>query len=70
LSGDQYQIAIIKKREYSLSFKEYLERHNINYMDDTHVNLFFAQQFPILDETLDEGEEIQEYMETLSIQIS
>jgi len=67
LAGDQYRIAIIKKREYAKTFREYLEFQKIAIADDAMVSKIFKKHFPILDETLDEWEEENIQIEELDI---
>ncbi len=69
LAWDQYKVAIIKKREYAKSFIDYLWSHQIDAMDDSKVAKLFAQQFPLLDETLDEWEEEHIEIEELSVEL-
>lgn len=69
LAGDQYRVAIIKKREYAKTFRDFLEANNINITDDSMVSKFFRKKFPVLDETLDEWEEENIQVEILDIKL-
>lgn len=50
LAWDTYKVAIIKKREYSSKFLEYLDEHNINADDIDGITSLFSQNFKVLKE--------------------
>ena len=54
LAWDTYRVGIIKKREYATTFKEYLNKNNIQTTDDTWISKLFDKYFPVLQDTIGE----------------
>jgi len=68
LAGDDYRVAVIKKREYASTFRQYLGENNITPADDTKVVALFKNNFPLLEEILEQWEEENIQAEELIIE--
>lgn len=69
LAGNGYRVSVIKKREYSDSFKTFLLKNDIEVTDDNQIGKLFEKKFKHLDDILNEWEEINIQVEKLEIEI-
>jgi superfamily II DNA or RNA helicase len=57
LAGDTYKVAIIKKREYSSKFLDYLQEHSVEPDDTEWVVWLFSDYFKVLKEEVEEDDD-------------